>query len=71
MSLQEFWAWSISSAADHFGPATLKKIFKKYDSNGNGKIDPIEFEKMSADMGFGAAARDMFHALDRNKDGAL
>ena len=71
LSLDEFFLWSLSNASAKHGAASLEAAFTRYDRDGTGSLDAKEFGKACADMGFGAASKTIFHALDADRSGSV
>ena len=71
LSIDEYFMWSLSKASMTHGHKSLLEHFQHYDKNCKGSLDAKEFEPLARDMGFGAAALDIFEALDADGSGAL
>lgn len=71
LSTSEFFLWALSGVAATYGARDLKRLFSTYDVNKTGTLDPMEFEQMLSDAGFGHAAREIFRALDDNNSGTV
>ena len=59
VSINEYFTWTLSKAL-HNGDAGLRAVFMDYDKDGTGCLDAREFQKIADDIGFGAAAHDIF-----------
>jgi Ca2+-binding EF-hand superfamily protein len=62
----------ISKTKGSFSIRSLKQIFKQLDRNGNGKLDPEEFEKGLNQIGFFLKKVDfqtLIKYYDTDKDG--
>ena len=71
LSINEFFVWSLGNAAQKHGMAALQNVFAKYDKDKTGFLDAIEFGQAAAEMGFGAAAHDIFRGLDDDGSGTV
>jgi hypothetical protein len=62
-----------TAAADDAGVGWKQKLLEKYDTNGNGQLDPSERAQMRADMKAKRQERrqEMLAKYDLNKDGKL
>ena len=67
ISMQEFFLFSAQAAAWRSG-AGLATVFKKYDRDGSGTMDEMEFTSAIMGMGFGDIAASLFKDLDVDKD---
>ena len=59
ISINEYFTWSLSKALSN-GDSGLRAVFQDYDKDGTGYLDEREFQKICDDIGFGAAAHDIF-----------
>ena len=66
----EYFVWALGMACQNGGG--LEAVFKKYDSDGAGLLDLIEFSLAVEDLGFSATfASDIFLALDEDNSGFI
>ena len=70
VSIDEFFIWSLGFISSHTGSG-LEAIFRKYDKDGGGVLDPAEFDMVAEDLGFGGISNDLFVELDRNNSGTV
>ena len=47
------------------------EAFSRYDKDGTGRLDALEFEVLARDMGFGSAANEIFSTLDADQSGSI
>lgn len=47
------------------------RVLHRYDKDGSGQLDVIEFDKVCSDFGFGTIASTLFRALDEDSSGLL
>jgi Ca2+-binding EF-hand superfamily protein len=59
----------LSTLASRFGAAHIEHAFNRFDDNGSGQLDAVEFERMAAANGFGVGARAIFRELDDDFSG--
>ena len=71
LSMEEYFKWSLGSAAQKHGSRALEAAFQKYDKDGTGRLDAIEFTLAAEEFGFGAVANDIFRKLDTDGSGTL
>ena len=62
ISMEEYFLWTLSIAHESTGTGIVD-IFQKYDKTGEGTLDALEFARAAEDMGFGAAAHELFLEL--------
>ena len=67
LSLQEFFLWSLNFAARKSGSG-IEGVFRRYDQDGSGKLDAMEFTQAVEDMGYGDFAHTLFKQLPQNPD---
>ena len=68
--MSEYFLWTLDIATQH--GCGLEAIFKKYDKNKTGLLDPNEFALAVEDMGFAATfAHDLFIDLDDDFSGEV
>lgn len=71
LSINEFFQWSLSNAAEKYGASSLRAAFERFDTSGNGILNSYEFEQAAAEMGFGQVAGDIFRNLDTDNSGQI
>lgn len=71
LSINEFFRWSLMNASQKHGAAALEHAFTRYDKDGTGMLDALEFERVCKDMGYGAVAQGIFSGLDNDGSGAI
>ena len=72
LSTDEFFRWSLTNAARTHGSRALELIFAKYDRDGTGQLDVIEFQEVVEQLGFyGVMAKQIFNALDVDNSGFI
>ena len=71
LSVNEFFAWSLSQAAEKYGAVALEAAFSKYDTTHDGHLDGLEFENVCRDMGFSAVSHSIFETLDGDSSGSI
>lgn len=70
ISMDEYFIWSLSVAGQNGGG--LEAVFKKYDRDGTGLLDSIEFSLAVEDLGFAATfASEIFLELDEDNSGTI
>lgn len=70
ISMDEYFIWSLGVASQHGGG--LESVFKKYDSDGSGMLDMIEFALAIEELGFEATfASEIFLELDDDNSGSV
>ena len=67
LSVNEFFRWVL---ARQLNKGTLLAVFQGYDK-GSGFLDEVTFCKLATDIGFGAAAHDIFRELDAEGSGSV
>ena len=55
----EFFLYALCAASKKCGSG-IAAIFKKFDSDGSGSLDELEFTRALEDMGFGDCATDVY-----------
>ena len=55
VDVNEFFRWTLTRNLKG-----LEEIFRRYDDDGVGNLDLIEFSRVADDMGFGAVAHELF-----------
>ena len=70
VSINEFFTWTLQMHA-LTGMDAVRNVFNKYDKNDTGCVELEEFSLLCSDLGFGAAAQDIFHELDRDNSGVV
>ena len=71
LSVNEFYLWSLQNAQMKHGSTALAEAFSRYDKDGGGCMDAIEFEKLATTMGFGKVADSIFRSLDNDGSGSI
>ena len=71
LSVNEFFTWSLGKAQQQVGGCALQAAFERYDRDGTGRLDSMEFATACADLGFGPMARDIFSTLDTDGSGTI
>ena len=71
LCINEFFRWSLANASAQHGANALRVAFEKYDVDGTGHLDAIEFAKACEDLGFGAVAHQIFRSLDDDGSGTV
>ena len=71
LSIDEFFLWSLGNAAVKHGSMSLTAAFEKYDKDGSGSLDAIEFGKACTEMGYGVEAYSIFQSLDEDGSGTI
>ena len=66
VSINEYFTWTLSKAL-HNGDSGLRAVFMEYDKDGTGCLDAREFQRIADDIGFGAAAHDIFMEVSRTR----
>ena len=56
VNVNEFFVYSLGAAAANVGPGALARVFERYDKDGSGMLDMLEFTQLAERMGFGAVA---------------
>ena len=64
ISVNEFFLWSLHNAQEKWGSNALEAAFLKYDADGTGQLDALEFARAAEDVGFGAVANEIFEGLE-------
>ena len=64
ISVNEFFLWSLHNAQEKWGSNALEAAFVKYDGDGTGHLDALEFARAAEDVGFGAVANEIFEGLE-------
>ena len=67
LSVSEFFVWSLSSSARKTGSG-VEGVFRRYDRDGSGRLDELEFTQAVEDMGFGEWAKELFAQLPQLPD---
>ena len=67
----QFFKWSLSNASAQHGSNALAIAFQRYDREGTGELDAMEFSNACSDLGFGSAAHDIFRTLDATGKGTV
>ena len=62
VSINEFFSWTLAKQIRDGGEG-LRDLFAAYDKDSTGYIDAQEFQRVADDLGFGAAAYEIFHDL--------
>ena len=64
LSPDEFFKWSLNNASQQHGADALAVAFNKYDRDGTGQLDAVEFGSACVELGFGVVANAIFKSLD-------
>lgn len=67
LTMPTYFLWSIVSATHKTG-VQVRDIFNRYDKDGSGVLDELEFGLAVEDMGYGDHAHLLFSALNLNDD---
>ena len=67
LSLTEYFVWSLNFASRKSGSG-IEGVFRRYDQDGSGKLDAMEFTQAVEDMGYGDFAHTLFRQLPQNSD---
>ena len=70
VSINEFFMWTMKMHSMSNMEA-VRGMFNAYDKDSTGHICSFEFQRMCDDLGFGAAAQDIFRELDRDGSGTV
>lgn len=70
ITLDELFLFTLAFAAEHTGTG-FEAIFRRFDTNGEGRLDAREFARAAEDMGFGSIAHDLFVELDHDASGSI
>ena len=70
VSINEFFLWSLQRQTLS-STEGLRAIFAEYDTDGSGEVDLREFQRIADDLGFGAAANEIFIDLDDDQSGRI
>ena len=70
VSVDEFFMWTLGRQSLK-GLDSLRGVFNAYDRDATGYLDASEFHSMCVDMGFGAAANEIFELLDHDETGFI
>lgn len=71
LSPNEFFMWSLSNNSAMYGSKTIEDIFRRFDADGTGQLDFVEFSAACAKLGFAGTARDIFMDLDEDGSGTV
>lgn len=71
LTVNEFFAWSIANAGMSHGGKALEALFKRWDNDGTGLLDSIEFAAACEDLGFGSVATEIFKSIDTDGSGTV
>ena len=71
LCINEFFRWSLGNASKRHGADALARAFARYDRNGTGALDAMEFSNACHDFGFGSGANDIFKTLDVDGSGTV
>lgn len=67
LSLDEFFLWSLSLASMTSG-ADAESAFSKFDTNGDGRLNELEFTRVAEHMGMGDYAHELFAQLPKDSN---
>ena len=70
VSLNEYFSWSLSAASVVSGAGVING-FQKYDTNGTGRLEEVEFLRCVEEAGYGSTATELWNALPKGADGTL
>jgi Ca2+-binding EF-hand superfamily protein len=74
VALNEWFHWSLAKETLRTGKQAqdcIQAIFKLYDKDGSGFLDPVEFQRGMEHVGFGVLATTFFTELDDDKSGCV
>lgn len=71
LSVNDFFAFSLSKASVRAGANSLRESFKRWDRDKTGYLDSVEFARAATEMGYGAVAHTLFKKLDSDNSGAI
>lgn len=70
VSMNEWFMWTLARQTLN-GADALRNLFRAYDKDRQGTLDLDEFQALANDMGFGAAAHEIFLELDQDGGGNI
>ena len=71
LSMNEFFAWTLSSSTDKHGVGTLRRIFERFDREKCGSLNTWEFESLCESVKYGRFASEVFASLDNERTGKI
>lgn len=70
ISMNELFLWTLKYAQEETGTG-IDSVFRRYDKSGRGALTITEFCTAAEELGFGAAAHDVFIELDPDGSGQV
>ena len=70
ISLDEFFLWTLAIVEQHTGMG-LDSVWRRYDIDGEGKLNAAEFALACEDLGFGAMSQELFLEMDPDESGTI
>ena len=71
MSVDDYFLWILDNVARKHGSEIVAELFGKYDKDGSGSVNMLEFHRACDASGFGLVGHILFHALDKDGSGSI